>query len=122
MAPHWSAARRRPFADRSSWLAQLTGHQILYNVSRPFVDAGSYPFDTIHCDRANKPRRADYFFLVNRVLTHAVCVIAKRAQFETEQTYDKGKAGAAYVVSAVQKNSGGILWISLDRPLHLVPP
>ena len=80
-----------------------------------FVDADSY------CDRVNKPRRADYFFLVNRALTNAACVVAKRAQFETNQTYDQGKAGGAYTVSAVQKNGEGILWISLDRPLHLVP-
>jgi hypothetical protein len=54
-------------------------------------------------------------------LTHAACVIAKRVTFEAERTFDRNKAGGAYLVSACQKRSEGILWISLDRPLHLVP-
>jgi hypothetical protein len=95
--------------------------EVKHRKTLDFTCVDDFPHETIFCDRINKPRRADHFFLVNRALAHAACVVAKRAQFQTNQTYDQGKAGGAYTVSAVQKNGEGILWISLDRPLHLVP-
>jgi hypothetical protein len=86
-----------------------------------FTNADDFPYDTIHCDRFSKPRRCDYYFLCNRTLSHAAVIIAKRVKLGIERTFDQGKAGGAFEVLSCQKRSEGILWISLDRPLHLVP-
>jgi hypothetical protein len=59
-----------------------------------FTDAASFPFDTLHLDRVNKPRRADYFFIVNRAMSHAGVVIAGKVRLGMERVYDKSKCEA----------------------------